>query len=147
MPQSHYIDISLPASPEYIAVARLAVSGVAAWMGFTVDKIDDIKMALSEACLNVVQYAYENQEGRVDIRCVPHKDELEIIVIDTGKGFDLEKTALEMNEKEFNLGLGLMFIKSLMDEMEIKSEIRKGTQVRMVKQLSSHHHHDHQLEF
>ncbi|MCG4775201.1 ATP-binding protein, partial [Lawsonibacter sp. DFI.5.51] len=58
--------MTFPAKPEYVGVVRLVVSGIANRMGYTYDEIEDIKIAVSEACGNAVQHAYDDhQDGEV----------------------------------------------------------------------------------
>ena len=47
-----YIEIKIPAKPDYLGVIRLTLSGIASRMGYTYEVIEDIKIALSEACTN-----------------------------------------------------------------------------------------------
>lgn len=134
------VELSIPSMSEFVGIIRLAVSGIATRMNFTIEEIEDIKIAVSEACTNSVQYAYNQQDGRIDVVCQLYSDRLEIIVKDTGKGFDIEKALLNPGKKDvpedpdkLGLGLGLTFIKSLMDETSFSSEEGKGTTIKMVK--------------
>ncbi len=138
MPKPIPITMTLPAASDFVAVARLAVSGVAARMNFSVDIIEDIKVALSEACTNAVQHAYvADTSGNIDIQFNLFQDKLEIIVKDHGQGFNPKETTSSKQTEEtpgsFGLGLGLTFIKSLMDEAQIHSQIGHGTTITMVK--------------
>lgn len=135
---SKSITMTLPASSEFVAVTRLTVSGIAARMNFPIEVIEDLKVSLSEACTNVVQHAYpEKESGVIEIAFHLHPDKLEIFVEDHGKGFNPKEAASQKENsatiESFGLGLGLTFIKSLMDEAEVTSHIGKGTVVRMVK--------------
>lgn len=135
------LSFSIPCASEFVSILRLAVSGIASKMDFPVEDIEDIKIALSEACTNSIQHAYDTenlaQEQTIDITAFVHKDKLELIVEDTGKGFDISKLGSpeqkENSEKKLGLGLGLAFIKNLMDDSEVVSTIGKGTKVRMTK--------------
>jgi serine/threonine-protein kinase RsbW len=133
------VDLNIPNSAEFVGVVRLAVSGLAARMKFSIEDIEDIKIAVSEACTNAVQYAYEQGiKNIVNIKCFIHKEKLEINVIDKGKGFDVEKIGKAPAESDNdipNLGLGITFIKSLMNETEFISKKGSGTTVKMVKYL------------
>ena len=65
-----YVEIRVPAKPQYVSVARLTISGLANRIGFTYDDIEDLKIASSEAITNAVQHAYaDNEEGEVVIGC------------------------------------------------------------------------------
>ncbi len=144
MTETAHIHLSIPASSEFVVVARLSVSGIAARMNFTVEDIEDIKIALSEACTNAIQHAYDQHEGggkKIDIHFILAGDKLEIEVRDTGVGFNpqgvISKKQTDASASDqFGLGLGLTFIKSLMDAYDIQSELGKGTVVKMVKYVS-----------
>ena len=136
------IKLSIPPQSDYIGVVRLTVSGVATRMNFSVDDIEDSKIAVSEACTNAVQYAYDhpNDSEEIQIECKISENTLKITVHDSGKGFDVEAIEKKredgtLNEDDENpsLGLGMTFIRSLMDYAEINSIIGKGTTVIMEK--------------
>ena len=97
--QPENVEFSIPCMSDYVGVVRLAVSGLATRMNFSIEEIEDIKIAVSEACTNSVQYAFDKPENeRVFISFNLFKDKLEIIVKDNGKGFELanlERTPLK----------------------------------------------------
>ena len=134
--------LTLPSSTEYIGVVRLLISGIAERMNFKIDDIEDIKIAISEACTNSVLHAYdENPNKELCIEIIRKEDALEIIVKDFGKGFDtniLQENKLDEKIQAgalTGLGLGFTFIKSLMDEVDIESNESEGSVIRMVKKL------------
>lgn len=60
-----YIEVKIPAKPEFVGVIRLTLSGIASRMGFAYEEIEDLKIATSEACTNAVQHAYkQNEQGK-----------------------------------------------------------------------------------
>jgi serine/threonine-protein kinase RsbW len=138
---SDYIEMNVPAKADYVGVVRLTISGLANRMGFAFDEIEDIKIAVSEACTNVVNHAYKDGEkGQVRIGCNIFDDRIEITVVDQGRSFDVEsisknlgpvdgKSVDQLNEG----GLGLFLIDTLMDKVEISSEA--GVVVMMTKYL------------
>ena len=100
------IKLVIPNKAEYISVARLTASSIANSMGMTIDNIEDIKVSISEACMNAM---IENEE--INIKFEINKDKLKIKVMNV-----LEKRKLdeELNKK---LDLGMLIIKSFMDEI------------------------------
>ena len=132
--------LKIPAKAEYVGVVRLAVSGVAARMNFSIDEIEDIKVSISEACTNVIQHAYEEAatENFIDITMTIDNEELNIVVQDYGQGFDLSILGTSEQKKKskekLGLGLGLTFIESLMDDTHFQSKIGEGTTIQMKKQ-------------
>ena len=137
--------LSLPCAAEFVGVARLAVSGIASRMKFTIEEIEDIKIALSEVCTNVVQHAYGDNrnpyQDLIEIEINVHQDRLEMIIKDKGKGFDLKTLGSEeqkkKSEEKLGLGLGLTFVKTLMDDTEFISKPGQGTVIRIIKKTSS----------
>lgn len=140
------VELKIPCASDYVAIVRLATFGIATRMNFPMEDIEDIKIAVSEACTNAVQYAYKNEtDGAVvTVTFRLSKEKLCIIVKDTGCGFDkneIEKMPLEerdvreMNESAPCLGLGLTFIRNLMDELDIVSTQGEGTMIHMAKHL------------
>ncbi|MBS4197254.1 anti-sigma B factor RsbW [Bacillus sp. FJAT-49870] len=137
-----YIEMKIPAMPEYVGVIRLTLSGIASRMGFTYDLIDDLKIAVSEAITNAVQHAYKKDEGgEIVVGFGLYQDKLEVMVADSGKSFDLNKARDEIgpynedSQIEFlrEGGLGLYLIESLMDEVRIHQN--EGVTVFMTKYL------------
>ena len=138
MSESINVELVIPCLSEFVGIARLSVSGIASRMNFSVEDIEDIKIAVSEACTNSVQYAYEKPENeKIYITSTLYDDRLEIIVADNGKGFDVNSIdsnkTIEIIPDKLGLGLGITFIKSLMDEAYIESGSDKGTTIKMVK--------------
>lgn len=73
-----FIEMKLPAKPEYVGVIRLSVSGIANRMGFTYEDIEDLKVAISEAMTNATTHAYEeNEDGEVTVGFGVYRDRLE----------------------------------------------------------------------
>lgn len=133
------VNLDIPCFSEFVGIVRLAISGIATRMNFSIEDIEDIKIAVSEACTNSVQYAYPeaSPQNKIFITSILHDNKLEIIIEDKGKGFDIKSientSKSEVQKDKLGLGLGLTFVKSLMDEAYIDSTIGKGTIIRMIK--------------
>ncbi|WP_275899684.1 anti-sigma B factor RsbW [Bacillus piscicola] len=121
-----YIEMKVPAKAEYVGVVRLTVSGVANRSGYSYDDIEDMKIAVAEACTNVVDHAYQDN-GQMAVVCNIYEDRLEIIVSDNGQSFNLQNVKEKLGpidatkpvEELKEGGLGLFLIDSLMDRVEI----------------------------
>ncbi len=138
-----YIEIRVPAKPQYVSVIRLTISGLAVRVGFTYDEIEDLKIATSEAVTNVVHHAYkEDDSGEVVIGCALFEGKIEIMVADYGISFSFEeiKSKIGPYHDEENVallregGLGLYLIETLMDEVKLNNE--GGVTVFMTKYVS-----------
>lgn len=135
-----YIEMKIPAKPEFIGVVRLTISGISSRMGFSYDDIEDLKVAASEACTNAVQHAYtEKEEGEIAVGFGLFEDRLEVMVADSGQSCNFEeiRQGLGPYEKEENVelmregGLGLYLIETLMDKVKIHQY--QGVTVFMTK--------------
>lgn len=138
-----YIEIRVPAKPQYVSVIRLTISGLAMRVGFTYDEIEDLKIATSEAVTNVVHHAYNaNEEGEVVIGCALFEDKIEIMVADYGVSFNFEevKSKIGPYREDENVellregGLGIYLMETLMDEVKVNNE--GGVTVFMTKYVS-----------
>jgi anti-sigma regulatory factor (Ser/Thr protein kinase) len=131
MTASPAVRVSLPARPENVAVARQALGGLASALGLDPTVVTDMKMALSEACTNVVVHAYPDGEGTMDIELHPEGESLLIVVRDTGAGIRPRP-----ERHEHALGLGLPLMASLAEDFEIHGGSGDGTEVRMTFALT-----------
>lgn len=140
MTEKDFIEMTFPAKAEYIGVVRLTSSGIAQRLGFSYDAIEDIKVAISEACTNAVHHAYQqDSEGKMAVAFVVYEDRLEMMVADRGKDFDLDAIHQEVGpfhkdtpiEKLSEGGLGIFLIETLMDKVEISGDA--GVMVLMTK--------------
>jgi serine/threonine-protein kinase RsbW len=143
------VNLVIPAKPDYVCIARLAVSGIASRMGFSYEDIEDLKLAVSEACTNAVDHAYVGGDGDIEITCNIFPNRLEVEVVDRGNSFDLHdvesRTGPLSIDSSMNLvrerGLGLYLMKTLMDHVEIRGD--NGVIVRMIKYIRKNEVEDH----
>ncbi len=130
------VALSIPAKAEYIALCRLALTGLAQVRAVEPEALADLKLALTEACSNSIRHAYEEgRAGVVDIRYELNGEKLAVEVADEGTGFD----ALAPDGREDALdegGLGIAIIRAVTDELAIESHAR-GSRLRFVKYLSN----------
>jgi serine/threonine-protein kinase RsbW len=136
------IELTLPARVEYIGVVRLLISGIANRIGLSYDEIEDMKLAVAEACTNASLHAYkDDDQGSIHIRCTIYEDRIVIVVADSGTSFDMANLKEKRGPIDKNVdiedltegGLGLYLIHTLMDEVEISEEA--GVVVSMTKYL------------
>jgi anti-sigma regulatory factor (Ser/Thr protein kinase) len=124
------VRLELPALAENVAVVRQAVAGVASALGVEDPLLADLKMAVSEACANVVLHAYDEGRGAMEIEFQPDHALLTVVVRDRGRGvhprLDLDGTSL---------GLGLPLMAALCDEVEVRHGNGSGTEVRLAFNL------------
>jgi serine/threonine-protein kinase RsbW len=136
-PQPEQVEIFLPSTLGYEKVARNAAEAVAEEMGFSPDRIEDLKTAISEACMNAIEHG--NQEDKttsVTVLLTAAPQQLEIKVADEGLTPMPEQIPPPGRPGEDNRGWGMFFIKELVDEVEITRLPQGGNQVRMVIYLT-----------
>ncbi|CAA9472837.1 MAG: hypothetical protein AVDCRST_MAG38-1430 [uncultured Solirubrobacteraceae bacterium] len=121
------VRLSMPARAEGVSVVRQALSGVADALDFDEAVVADMKMAVTEACTNVVVHAYEQDEGMLEVDMLTAEDALTIAVRDHGAGIHPRNSA----RRTPALGLGLPLIAALSDAFELRGSSGEGTEVRM----------------
>ena len=133
------VSMTIPVAPEMEIVATAQAAALGEYIAMSRDKIDEVKLALVEACINAFEHAdCRDEQLHLTFRLCRDKGRewLEVEVLDKGKGFD-QTTVQEPNlEKAFashrKRGWGLQIIKSLMDDVEITSG-EWGTRILMRK--------------
>lgn len=137
------IKISLQSLSENIGIARLVAATFSAQAEFTLNEVEEIKVAISEAVSNAVIHAYEKSDEFIELIFNLYVDKVEYMIIDHGKGIaDIaEARKPSYSSDPERMGLGFAFMESFMDELQINSEIGKGTTVRLVKKISNHDIH------
>lgn len=134
----NWIKVEFPSESVNVMFARTTIAVFAAQLNLTLDELEDIKVAISEAVSNSVIHGYFEGSGTIILEAKYSETELEISVEDFGHGIpDIvqAKEASFTTIPEERMGLGLVFIHELMDQVSIVSEIQKGTKVVMTKQI------------
>ena len=126
------VELRMPCQPEYAGVARLALLGVASRMRFSYDEVEDIRLAVGEACTNSVEWARRNgrQDSEIIIRSIMDGDTLTVEVEDqAGPRMETpEQSSRDMDSE----GLGALLVTLLVDEVRVIPR-ENGTCVQMVK--------------
>jgi serine/threonine-protein kinase RsbW len=130
------VALTIPARPEFIALGRLALTGLARTRALSQEIVADLKLALTEACSNSVRHAYdEGRLGVVQIRYELGPDKMVIEVDDEGSGFD-PQTIRRAQEELDEGGLGIAIIRALTDDLEIGARPEGGSRLRFTKLLA-----------
>ena len=129
------IRLTIPAKAEYIALGRLALTGLSRFRPLGEETLADLKLAVTEACSNSVRHAYGQAEGAVEILYELHEDRLAIEVVDDGEGFG-EARPTGTDDDLVEGGLGIAIIKAIADEFELGPKNGgRGSRLRFVKLL------------
>jgi serine/threonine-protein kinase RsbW len=124
------MELALPARAENIAVVRHAFGALGEVLAIDEEVVSDIRLAVTEACTNVVVHAYpDDREGPLEVLATLRDDELTVIVRDEGPG-------IVPRPDSPGLGLGLPLIASLSEAMQLGHGKDGRTEVRMTFSLS-----------
>ncbi len=119
------VRLTLPARPENVAVIRHVLGAFAEALQLAPELVEDMRIAATEACTNVVRHAYHDGDpGPIDLVIRPHADRLELIVSDRGHG-------LGPSPDSWGPGLGLPLIAALADSLEIDHALSRGSRLSM----------------
>ena len=131
------VSLTIPAKPEYIALGRLALTGLLRTEAIEQEVVADLKLALTEACSNSIRHAYaDGREGFVEILYQLEEGRLDVEVADDGAGFDPERLAADIRDVDEG-GLGIAIIRALTDELELGRRVgAAGSRLRFTKYLS-----------
>jgi serine/threonine-protein kinase RsbW len=129
------VDLTVPMSQDQELVAAMTAEQIARNLGFEPKAIDQIRLAMVEACINASEHS-GSPDRRVYVNFVCDEDKLLIMVRDFGKGFDpFAEREPKIREKLTSLhrrGWGLQIIRKVMDEVEF-IDVEPGTLLRMTK--------------
>lgn len=124
--------------PANIAFARVAVAAFASQKDFTLNDLEEIKVAVSEAITNAIVHGYNNDTNQfINLEVSLTESGIEIEIADKGRGIANIEQAMQpaySTEKD-RMGLGFVFMQSFMDNLSVQSTITQGTNVKMFKKL------------
>jgi serine/threonine-protein kinase RsbW len=139
--KSTTVEVRLPTRMGYEKVAMSTASAVAKLMGFPDDRVEDLKTAVAEACINAIEHGNRlNEKLSVGVVLSAGADELEVKVIDDGKGMSTQPAKPDIDRKmlgeEDPRGMGMFLIQALVDEAEwVAGKDGKSSYVRLVIRL------------
>ena len=135
------VEVRLPSRLGFEKVAMSTAASVAKLMGFREERIDDLKTAVAEACINAIEHGNRlNEKLSVGVVLSAGSDALEVKVMDDGKGMSQKPTKPDIDRKmhgeEDPRGMGMFLIQALVDEAEwVVGTNGKGSYVRLVIRL------------
>lgn len=126
------MELKFPCRPEYVGVARLAILGVASRMRFSYDEVEDVRLAVGEACTTSVEWAERNgrNDSNIVLRSEIGSDKLIVDIFDEAGERKEEGRGTDPDAESENLGA--LLITLLVDEVSVVPQ-DTGTHVRMVK--------------
>ena len=137
----NWMQMFFEAKSENESLARIAVASFITPLNPTLEEMEDVKTAISEAVTNAIIHGYEEGTGTIYIRCRLEGDLLEVEVEDKGIGiWDIEQAMEPLfttKPEQERSGMGFSFMEAFMDEVEVTSALGQGTIVFMKKKLGT----------
>ena len=130
------VEVSLPNKLGYERIAMHSAASFAKIVGFMPERVEDLKTAVSEACLNAMEHGNKcHPDKRVVITMNYEEGVFSVTVVDEGEGIEVLPEDPDIEEKIENLetprGLGIFLIKNLVDQVEFNKMTNEGHMVRM----------------
>ena len=140
MKVENHVTLDFPSRSANEGFARTAAACFAAQLDPTLEEVNDIKTAVSEAVTNAIVHAYPDTLGKVSMRLRIREDHsLEIVVKDWGVGIaDVERARAPMftTGGDERAGMGFTIMESFMDSLKVRSKVGSGTTVTMRRRIS-----------
>ena len=141
MKMENYCRLTVNSATKIESFVRCTVAAFCGLLNPTVEEINDIKTAVSEAVNNCVVHAYGGKDGEIDVEVSLYEDSVQVTVRDEGCGFDNVQEAMQpfytSKPNEERSGMGFTLMQAFMNEVEVKSRRGEGTTVVMRKQIAS----------
>lgn len=129
--------LTVPALSKNEGFVRSTVAAFCVPSAPTLEEINDIKTAVSEAITNCVVHAYGDDKGDIEIEATLFVDKVDILIRDFGKGISNVEEAMQpfftTRADDERSGMGFTVMQAFTDSVEVKSELGIGTEVRLHK--------------
>lgn len=128
------VELKIPSRAEWVAVARLAIAAIANRLSFSVDEIEDVKLAIAEGCTTCIEAA--SPESSIAITCEAASDLMRITVVGGPLGAVPrdDRPVLKPDDPRID-GLGIFLIESIMDEVHFTQDPQSGSRLVMTKRV------------
>ena len=140
MKKENYVSLEFPSRSANESFARAAAACFAAQLDPTLEEVNDVKTAVSEAVTNAIVHAYPDRIGKIVMRLALLEDHaLEIVVKDWGVGIENVEKAREplfTTGNQERAGMGFTIMESFMDVLKVRSTPGKGTTVTMRRKIA-----------
>ena len=132
--------ITVPSHPQYLSVVRAVTARMGDLNGFDDGVIEHLKLAVDEACSNVIKYAYKGDtEKKIIVKFKTTKKGFEVIIEDSG----IKAAPDSMKGRSLDDirpgGLGMHFIRRAFDVFEFDEKKKKGNRIRLVRFVKEKH--------
>ena len=138
------IEISIPNKLGHERIAMACSASFAKIVGFRPERIEDLKTAVAEACINAMEHGNKNDPNARVVINMRYDDHIfSVSVMDQGKGMANSTESYEEPDIELKIqqlqtprGLGIFLIKKLVDEVEFNQTTDEGHMVRMIFKMT-----------
>ena len=133
--------VQTPGDMSYLYRIREFIAGIATESGLAQQDIDNIELAVDEACTNIALYAYPERKGYIRLTCWLNHDDFVISIEDKGKPFNPcsvppPELDAKLDDRKVG-GLGIYFMRKFMDEISYKYDPKTGNQLTMRKHIGT----------
>jgi serine/threonine-protein kinase RsbW len=136
MMEDNKVELHIPSVMGYEKIAMECAASVAKKMGFTENRIEDLKTAVAEACLNAIEHGNKmDASTKVGITLTVEESRLQVAVKDEGKGIgqvSIPRIENKIEGKENLRGWGIFLIKNLVNEVTFEPSPEGGNVVNMI---------------
>ena len=138
--KAQHFHLSITSEVSNLGAVAEFIANAARQSGLNERDTYNVQMAVDEAVTNVIQHAYHGvAAGRIELSCERRRDDLIVEIVDAGKPFDASQVPAPRTRGPLSRrnvgGLGVFFMKKLMDQVEFTSRAGGGNRVRMVKHI------------
>lgn len=137
-----YLIITIPSHPKYLSVVRAVSVRMGELHGLTAAETEDIKLAVDEACSNVIKHAYDSDTGkRIIVKFRVAKNKLEVMIEDSGRMHPdfIEGRSLDDVKPG---GLGMHLIRRAFDVVAFDEKKRKGNRLILIRHIKTKEKHE-----
>ncbi len=133
----NYMILEVPARSENESFVRVVIAAFAARLDPTLEELNEVRTAVSEAVTNSIIHAYEDDRGVIKISAYIDERQLTVEIYDSGKGIaDIARAREPLYTEKPELersGIGFTIMENFMDEVRVESVPGEGTAVKMSK--------------
>jgi serine/threonine-protein kinase RsbW len=123
----------LNASSDVLSPFRKELRGILGQEGWEKKTTEEILLCVDEALTNVIRHAYQGKPGKMTVAVHADPDKFEIVMEDQGTKFDPTKVPPPELPRQKPGGLGVYFIKTIMDQMIYDDSYPQGNRLRLIK--------------
>ena len=128
--------ISIPSDPKYLSVVRAVVTTMGSICGLGDSAVEDVKLAVDEACANVIRHAYRGDTGqKIVVKFKVIEKRFEVVIEDSGIKAQPHLIAGRSLDDVRPGGLGIHLIKRAFDVFQFDERKKKGNRLRLVRRI------------